>query len=204
MRALTTGEIADYCGVNLRTVIRWIEKNHLKAYKLPGRGNNRVRLVDFLNFVDRHGMPLPQALHCYGNRVLVVDDDAPMASSIARTLGAAGFETRTALDGFQAGDALRAFLPAAMTLDLRLPGLDGFQVLNYVRGEPDLARLKILVISALPQDRLREAVAAGADDALAKPFEACELASRLKALLPEPLMSGPRNAGGEKVLDVQP
>lgn len=199
MHSLTTGEVAAYCGVNLRTAIRWIDKGHLPAYKLPGRGNNRIRLVDFLNFVDRHGIPLPQALTCYSNRVLIVDDDARMACSIARTLGAAGFETRTALDGFQAGDALRSFLPAAMTLDLKMPGLDGFQVLEYVRGEPELSRLKILVISSLPQARLREAVASGANDALAKPFEAAELVHLLKALLPERVAVGLGRPGRESV-----
>jgi excisionase family DNA binding protein len=184
MRALTTGDIAEYCGVNLRTVIRWIEKGYLPAYKLPGRGNNRVQLVDFLSFIDRHGMPLPEALRGYGNRVLVVEDDEPMAESIARLLRANGYEVRVALDGFQAGDALRAFLPAVMTLDLRMPGIDGFQVLDYVRQDPELARLKILVLSSLPEERLRQAVAAGADDALAKPFEAAELVRRIETLRP--------------------
>ena len=184
MHSLTTGEIADYCGVNLRTVIRWIDKGHLLAYKLPGRGNNRVRLVDFLSFIDRHGMPLPEGLRAYGNRVLVVEDDRPMAESIARLLHAGGYDVRIALDGFQAGDALRVFLPALMTLDLRMPGLDGFQVLDYVRQDPELARVKILALSSLPTDQLQQAVAAGADDALAKPFEAAELINRITALLP--------------------
>lgn len=184
IRSLTSGEVAEYCGVNLRTVIRWIEKGHLPAYKLPGRGNNRVRLVDFLSFIDRHGMPMPEALRSYVNRVLVVEDDPPMAESIARLLRANGYEVRVALDGFQAGDALRAFLPALMTLDLRMPGLDGFQVLDYVRQDPELARLRVLVLSALPEERLRQAIAAGADDALSKPFEAAELVRRIETLLP--------------------
>jgi excisionase family DNA binding protein len=201
MHSLTTGEIAAYCGVNLRTVIRWIDKGHLPAYKLPGRGNNRVLLVDFLNFAHRHGIPLPQALHCYSNRVLVVDDDEPMANSMARLLKAAGFETRIALDGFQAGDALRAFLPAALVLDLQMPGLSGFQVVAYVRGEPDLTRLKILVVSSLPEERLREAVAAGADDALAKPFDPRELVSRLKALVPERLVPSGTGPGTTSLPD---
>ena len=184
IRSLTSGEVADYCGVNLRTVIRWIDKGHLPAYKLPGRGNNRVRLSDFLSFIDRHGMPMPEALRVYVNRVLVVEDDPPMAESIARLLRAQGYEVRVALDGFQAGDALRAFLPALMTLDLRMPGLDGFQVLDYVRQDPELARLKILALSSLPEERLRQAIASGADDALSKPFEAAELIHRIEALLP--------------------
>ena len=44
MKTLTSGEIATYCDVNLRTVIRWIESGKLKGFKLPGRGNNRCLL----------------------------------------------------------------------------------------------------------------------------------------------------------------
>ncbi len=194
MHSLTTGQVAEYCGVTLRTAIRWIEKGHLQAYKLPGRGNNRVRLVDFLDFIDRHRMPLPAQLSGYGNRVLVVDDDQPMARSIARTLQQAGFETHIALDGFRAGEAVHSFLPAAMTLDLRMPGLDGFQVLRHLRAEAELRRLKVLVISSLPEQRLREAVTAGADDALAKPFDARDLVQRLTTLLPDRVPLNPRPA----------
>ena len=50
MQSLTTGEIAKYCGVTLRTVIRWLETEKLKGFKLPGRGNNRVLVDDFIVF----------------------------------------------------------------------------------------------------------------------------------------------------------
>ena len=56
---LTTGDIAKYCGVNFRTVIRWIERGHLNAFKLPGGGDNRIAIPNFLSFLKEHGMPLP-------------------------------------------------------------------------------------------------------------------------------------------------
>lgn len=59
-QVLTTGEIAKYCGVNSRTVIRWIERGHLRAYHLPGRGDSRVEVQDFLDFLRRHQMPVPE------------------------------------------------------------------------------------------------------------------------------------------------
>lgn len=59
---LTTGEIAEYCDVNSRTVIRWIQRGHLRAYQLPGRGDNRVAVEDFLRFLKRHRMPVPEEL----------------------------------------------------------------------------------------------------------------------------------------------
>lgn len=62
MRMLTTGEIAQHCGVNARTVIRWIKRGYLNAYQLPGRGDNRVAVEDFVNFLKAHDMPIPEGL----------------------------------------------------------------------------------------------------------------------------------------------
>ncbi len=62
IKSLTTGEIALLCGVNIRTVIRWIQRGHLKAYQLPGRGDNRVMLQDFLEFLKANQMPIPKEL----------------------------------------------------------------------------------------------------------------------------------------------
>ncbi|MDO6805884.1 helix-turn-helix domain-containing protein, partial [Wenyingzhuangia sp. 1_MG-2023] len=56
-QVLTTGEVAKYCGVNFRTVIRWIERGHLEAYKLPGRGDNRVPVAGFVRFLQSNEMP---------------------------------------------------------------------------------------------------------------------------------------------------
>ena len=53
-KTLTTGDIAQYCDVNLRTVIRWIDNGSLKGYKLPGGGNNRVTVKDFVAFLNEN------------------------------------------------------------------------------------------------------------------------------------------------------
>ena len=57
-KALTTGEVASYCGVNFRTVIRWIEKGYIESFKLPGRGDNRIRVDHFVNFLHHNKMPV--------------------------------------------------------------------------------------------------------------------------------------------------
>jgi len=59
-RTLTTGEIARYCGVNFRTVIRWIKRGYLNAFQLPGRGDNRVEVEDFLIFLKKNNIPIPE------------------------------------------------------------------------------------------------------------------------------------------------
>nr|WP_320134718.1 response regulator [uncultured Amphritea sp.] len=184
MKTLSTGDIAQWCDVNLRTVIRWIEKGDLKGFKLPGRGNNRVLVEDFIAFLDRHGMPVPEELQGFVNNcVLIVDDEEAITRAIRRALRSAGFETIIAHDGFQAGSLLMQEKPALMTLDLSMPGLDGFSVLEFVRQQPNLSGLKILVVSALDQHNLDRALQLGADQVLGKPFTEQELLSAVTGLL---------------------
>jgi excisionase family DNA binding protein len=54
---LTTGNVARHCGVSKVTVLRWIEKGDLTAFKLPG-GQNRIHRDDFYTFAAKHGIPI--------------------------------------------------------------------------------------------------------------------------------------------------
>ncbi|WP_413701198.1 response regulator [Psychromonas sp. KJ10-10] len=65
--------------------------------------------------------------------------------------------------------------PSLMTLDLTMPGLNGFDLLKHLRAEKQFDDLKILVISALAQERLNEAIELGANAVLSKPFKNDEL-----------------------------
>jgi excisionase family DNA binding protein len=169
--SLTTGDIAKYCDVNLRTVIRWINKGSLKAYKLPGRGNNRVQIQDFLLFLNENNMPVPDDLKSAKRDVLIVDDEPAYAKAIKRVLSKAGFECSIANGGFQAGLMLNANQPTLMTLDLSMPGVDGFEVLTFARQQESVAQTKIIVISALDKPSLQKALDLGADAVISKPFQ---------------------------------
>ena len=183
-RSLTTGEIAKYCGVNLRTVIRWLESDKLKGYKLPGRGNNRVLANDFIGFLKKNNMPIPADL--VGTEdplILIVDDEMSMAKAIQRIARKAGVRSMIAEDGFQAGTMLSMHKPDMMTLDLSMPGLDGFDVLTYTRSQDALKNVKIVVVSASDQAKLDRAIELGADKAFAKPFDPATLMAEFEALL---------------------
>jgi len=183
MDTLTSGDIAKYCDVNLRTVIRWINNGHIKSFKLPGRGNNRVRKEDFLDFLRKHEMPIPPELLSQQNNILIVDDEKFIASVIDNALSDAGFNTQIAYDGFQAGKALTTFLPSLITLDLSMPGLDGLGVVKFIREDPKLSHIKILVISAMSQEELDDALKAGADATMTKPFISSKLVNKVRELV---------------------
>lgn len=181
-RTLTTGDIAKYCGVNFRTVIRWVERGLLKSYRLPGRGDNRITVQDFVAFLKKSNMPVPEEFKQFGRRVLIVDDESSMAKSIQRVLRQNGFETQIASDGFSAGSMLESFGPTVMTLDLSMPGMSGLEVVRFMRRQDRFSHVKILIVTALQQQKIDEAIKAGANDFLSKPFENDALLKKIRAL----------------------
>lgn len=174
-KVLTTSEVARLCGVSQRTVIRWVERAELHAYKLPGRGDHRVTAAELRRFMRKHGMPDSTEPQDAAPRVLIVEDDGVMARAIQRVLKRAGFETASASNGFVAGSMLHSFRPALMTLDIRMPGMDGLEVLRALRKTPPPSALKVLVVSGSDREELAAALRAGADGVLVKPFSNEEL-----------------------------
>lgn len=174
-KMFTTGEVAKFTGVNFRTVIRWIERGELAGYKLPGRGDHRVTLESLLAFLKLHEIPIPEKLQCLdsdleANKVLVVDDDIAMVNAISRVLRRAGWQVEVAHDGFEAGIKLNDFKPSLMILDLKMPFLDGFKVLELTRQIYSKEKMMIVVISAGSGETLTSALNLGADAVLEKPF----------------------------------
>jgi two-component system, OmpR family, KDP operon response regulator KdpE len=112
-------------------------------------------------------------------RVLVVDDDMALSRALAINLKARGYEVATAASGRQALDALARVHPDVVVLDLGLPDLDGIEVLHGIRG---WNAVPVVVLSArTTSDEKVEALDAGADDYVTKPFEMNELLARLRA-----------------------
>jgi two-component system response regulator MprA len=121
-------------------------------------------------------------------RVLVVDDDAAVRDSLARTLRFEGHEVDTARDGQEALDRVRDGEPDAMILDVSMPTMDGLEACRRLRADGVL--LPVLMVTA--RDSVGDRVAgldAGADDYLIKPFALQELQARLRALLRRSLLS---------------
>ncbi|MVU81166.1 response regulator [Nocardia sp. ET3-3] len=114
--------------------------------------------------------------------VLVVDDDARVLASVARGLRLSGFTVATATDGASALQSMATCPPAAVVLDLNMPGLDGVQVVTALRSLGNEVPICVLSARSEVGDRI-SALTAGADDYLTKPFHLGELVARLQALL---------------------
>lgn len=181
-KVLTSGEIAKYCDVTLRTAIRWIERGHLKAYKLPGRGNNRIQVADFIDFLKENKMPIPEEFQEQNTRILIVDDDLSVAKALSRIIRSLGYEYKIVTDGFQAGLELAKFNPQLITLDLMMPKMNGFEVLSYIR-QSGFTATKVLVLSSAGNEALEKAKTLGADAALDKPYDNNEIKEVIQRLL---------------------
>ena len=114
-------------------------------------------------------------------RILVVEDDVPLAATLERVLAAEGHDVVTARDGNEALRLARARPFDLVVLDVMLPGLDGIAVCRRLRGT---GPLPILMLTALggTEERVR-GLDSGADDYLVKPFAYEELLARVRALL---------------------
>ncbi|MEO8462038.1 MAG: response regulator transcription factor [Chloroflexota bacterium] len=117
-------------------------------------------------------------------RILVVDDEAPIAGLIHGYLSAEGMAVAVAHDGPSAVELVRERRPDVVILDVMLPGIDGFEVLRQVRTFSD-AYVIMLTARAEEIDRI-VGLSVGADDYLVKPFSPRELVARVKALLRRP------------------
>ena len=115
-------------------------------------------------------------------RLLIVEDDAALASALASALAQSGYATDVMATGGEALAACASVGYQLIILDLGLPDMDGFEVLRRLRG--DGVTTPVLILTA--RDDLNDRVVgldSGADDYLAKPFELAELEARIRALL---------------------
>ncbi|HEY4991731.1 MAG TPA: response regulator [Nakamurella sp.] len=131
-------------------------------------------------------------------RVLVVDDDRPLARALAINLTAHGYDVTVAHDGRAALTEVARAHPAVVVLDLGLPDVDGVEVLAGIRG---WSAIPVIVLSARSTSAEKvEALDAGADDYVTKPFGMDELLARIRAAVRR---AAPRTSEAEDVVTTE-
>ena len=118
--------------------------------------------------------------------ILIVEDDAGVRQLIRARLGAADYSLHVAHNGREALDAIDRYAPDAMILDINMPELDGFGVLEALR-ERKGGKPAIMILTARhAEDDVRRAMQLGAKDYLTKPFSEAQLLRRVSRLLRRP------------------
>ncbi|MBT1451820.1 helix-turn-helix domain-containing protein [Glaciecola sp. XM2] len=118
MKSFSSGEVAQICDVTSRTVIRWIEAGKLKAFKLPGRGNNRVSEAQLVSFLTQNRMPVPEELmHDEDEHCVVVSNDVYLCKHARRILRDADYQTSCFSSGIEAGFEIASKRPSLIILD---------------------------------------------------------------------------------------
>jgi DNA-binding response OmpR family regulator len=117
--------------------------------------------------------------------VLVADDDPDIIRFVEVNLRLEGYQVAVARDGEQALDKALELQPDLVLLDVRMPGIDGFEVCSRLRADPRGTAIPVILLTAnipVSGDHQR-ARAVGADDFVVKPFDPSDLMSRVRALV---------------------
>lgn len=127
---------------------------------------------------------------------VIIEDDADVRSLLDEVFRAAGFDTALAGSGLEGIAAVEAHRPVITTLDVNLPGIDGFEVARRIR---QVSSTFIIMLSALSSESdVVLGLTSGADEYLVKPFRPRELRARIEALLRRPRNPDPRGATAER------
>ena len=128
---------------------------------------------------------------------VIVEDDPDVRSLLEEVFRAAGFRTVLAATGLDGVAAVAEHSPVITTLDINLPGIDGFEAARRIRL---LSTTFIIMLSALGEESdVVLGLTSGADEYLVKPFRPRELRARIEALLRRPRHAGPAAPAGEAV-----
>jgi len=182
MRYLTTGEVASRCQVSVGTVKNWIEAGKLEAFRTPGR-HFRIRASELRRFQAAFGFG---AEGDESPKILVVDDQQDFVDLVLDALRdlMPGARLEGACGGYEALLRIGSLQPHLLVLDLRMPGLDGFEVCRRVKEAPATKGTRIVAMTGFDDDQAEQlALTCGADAFISKSAGLATLGRRITSLL---------------------
>ncbi len=175
---LTLGQAAKFLGVAQSTIRKWSDQGRVPAFYTPG-GHRRYRRRDLETFLDRSG----PGGRTVGPLVLVVDDDARLREFVRVNLELEGYTVREASSGEEALSAIEDQAPALVLLDVVMPGIDGWQMLQ--RMQERHGSIPVIMFSGqVDPTAATDAEERGARGFVGKPFDPRQLIERAKQLVP--------------------
>ena len=175
---LGLAEASHVLGVSPATVRRWSDAGRLHVFTTPG-GHRRYRRGDLEAFLARSG----PGTRSGGPLVLVVDDDERLREFMRVNLEMEGYTVREASSADEALEALEDQAPALVLLDVVMPGVDGWQMLQ--RMQERHGSIPVIMFSGKVDDQTAaDAESRGARAFVGKPFDPQQLIERAKQLVP--------------------
>jgi excisionase family DNA binding protein len=186
---LTTEEVLEYLQVNLRTVYRLIKAGKLPAVRVGRQWRFRKADLDaWLDSQRPRGTRLPTDIASVpaGStgpvRILVADDEASIRELLGKTLALAEYHVDVVVDGRSALERLRVENYDLLIADLRMPGIDGMQLIREARRFN--TNLKVIIITGYSSESAAiEAVNLGVNGYLTKPFRVAQVLSAVAKAL---------------------
>ena len=180
---LTLGQAARYLGVAQSTIRKWSDQGRLPAFYTPG-GHRRYRQRDLDAFVAGSSGTATPARSRPAPLVLIVDDDPRVREFVRVNLEMDGFAVREAGSADEGLAALEAEPPDLILLDVMMPQVDGWEMLQRVRERHGVDSIQVIMFSGqVDSDAIDQAEAGGAQAFVGKPFNPQELVTRAKDLL---------------------
>ncbi|NLW87899.1 MAG: response regulator [Planctomycetes bacterium] len=190
----STFAIAQMLHVDPGSVANWVDQGLLKAYRTPG-GHRRIMTADLLSFLKSHNMPVPPEVVKTPVRVMIVDDDPEVAKVIAQAIAVAhpDYEVTEVHDGFKAGAIAATKTPDVVILDLKMPGMDGYEVCRHIKSHHLMGKAQVIAMTAFPSAESQEKIIdCGARICFAKPLNLKLLLKEVQAAVND---GGPRAKG---------
>jgi DNA-binding response OmpR family regulator len=119
-------------------------------------------------------------------KVLLVEDDESLRLLYSKNLKAKNFEVETAVDGKDAFSKLKLFKPDLIILDIILPGINGIEILQILKGDPEFERIPVIMLTSISEvNRIKECLDSGAKGYIMKDkrVSAEEIAEKVNLLL---------------------
>lgn len=157
-KPLSVGQVAEICRVSKKTVLNWIYDGGMKAFTTYG-GHYRIWPANVKKFLDSTGMDIPfDYVDDRTTQILIIDDD-PTFSNILKSAVTAELpdvDVTTTDDGYEGLMLIGELRPQLVILDIKMPKLDGFQVLELLKHRRAEHEMKVLVITGFLDQETRE------------------------------------------------
>lgn len=185
-KLLKTNEAAQYLGVSRSSLANWIKQGLISGGVTPG-GHFRFTIPELNAFAARRGLTIPARTpdaESRDVRILVVDDDESFREFVHDALEEfSGYELREAEDGLKGAMLIGSWHPELVILDIRMPSMNGPELLRLIRENPESAATHVLIASAHLSPELREELAPLKPDLLLdKPVRLAKLVGAIQKL----------------------